>query len=441
MDRDKISSILSKLNFYADVRISTGKTSLFSIEDEKINGTSGEISGIGVRVLKNRNFGYAWSTKIQDFENLLKKAETLTRLSRIRSNFSFSHQKNIKANTGKHFEFPSPEEKIFFLRKAKKAGAGRKIKSIMLALHDGNIEKNFLSSEGSDIIQKISYVYFSATVIAKQGALIQRGRERIASHIGYKDFDIEKAVIKASRGAERLLKAQPAPKGEFSLIMDSEMSGVFSHEVIGHASEGDSITERESIFANKLGKKIVNKKISIIDDPTFKGFGQYSYDDEGVKGRPVHILKNGVLKACLHSRQSAFELKTKSNGHARAQDHEHAPIVRMSNTFFAKGKNSIEDIFDIKQGIYVVGMKGGSVDIFKGNFMFGAKEGWLIKNGEKEKCLRDVYISGNIFEVLDRVECVGNDLVLFPGFCGKNGQSVPVASGGPHIRISKIRIG
>ncbi|MEW6528603.1 MAG: TldD/PmbA family protein [Candidatus Micrarchaeota archaeon] len=461
MDFDKISSYLSKLNFYADIRIISSVNSSFSLEDEKIMCASGETDGIGVRTLINGSFGYAWSTNINDFPKLIKKAEKLARINK--GIFSLSHEKSENAEIGKNFEFPDFNEKIVMMKEAKKYALSAKTKNTSLFLCDSNVKKIFMNNNGSCIVQKESYVYFSAVCVAKEGIELQKGHERLASRNGYGNFDIAKTAQNAKERAERLLNSHSPPKGRFLVIMDPEMSGIFTHEALGHASEGDSVAEQESMLAGKLGKKIASEKVSIIDDPTFDGFGRYFYDDEGVRARPVLIVENGVLKNYLHSRQSATavrnfasrnfktkkpkpktqnsELETISNGHARAEDYEFAPIVRMSNTFFLKGNERKSDVFDVKEGIYVIGMKGGSVDIFNGDFMFAAKEGWLIKNGSKEKLLRDVTISGNIFESLARVESVGNNFMTSPGFCGKMGQSVPVSDGGPYVRVSEMKIG
>lgn len=439
MDADKILSSLSKLGFYADVRIVSGANSSFSAEDGKITGTEGETSGIGVRALCNGSFGHAWSTRIPDFPGLLERAEKLAKVNK--GKFRLSGQKPGKAEVGRNYEFPGTEEKISLLKEAEKSALSEKAKNATLVLRDSNSEKIFLSSEGSRIVQKQSYAYFSATSIAKEGTQIQRGIDRAASRKGYGGFDVSAVAQSARESAERLLKSEPPPKGRFPVIMNPEMSGVFSHEALGHASEGDSIAERESVLAGKLGKKIAGGKVTIADDPTFEDFGQYFYDDEGVKAESVPIVENGILRNYLHSRQSAAELKTKSNGHARAQGYEFAPLVRMSNTIFAKGSESEADVFGVKEGIYAVGMKGGSVDIFSGDFMFAAKEGWLVRNGSREKLLRDVTISGNILETLAKVECVGKDFGTSPGFCGKMAQSVPVSDGGPHIRVSEMKVG
>ena len=227
----------------------------------------------------------------------------------------------------------------------------------------------------------------------------------------------------------------------FTVVLDPEMTGVLSHEAVGHACEADAVIDRESILRGKIGKRIGNNFVTIYDDPTAKNFGTYKFDDEGVEAKKTVLVERGILRGYINSRSTAKELGHTPNGHARAEDFESAPVVRMSNTYFMPGKASKEDVMDIRDGIYLKGMKGGSVDIFSGGFMFAAELAYEIKNGEIGKMIRDTGISGNILETLHNIELVGKDFGTSPGFCGKAGQHAPVSDGGPHIRVKKVRIG
>jgi TldD protein len=190
-----------------------------------------------------------------------------------------------------------------------------------------------------------------------------------------------------------------------------------------------------------MGKKIGSELVSIIDDPSADAFGSYAYDDEGVEAKKTVILEKGVLKSYINSRETAHRTSSQPNGHARSCGYDSVPIVRMSNTFMQKGKHSHDEVFDVKKGIYIKGMKGGSVDIFSGGFMFKAEEAYEIKNGELGKVMRDAAISGNVLKTLRDVEAVGKDFGTSVGMCGKGGQDVPVSDGGPHIRVKNLMVG
>ena len=77
----------------------------------------------------------------------------------------------------------------------------------------------------------------------------------------------------------------------------------------------------------------------------------------------------------------------------------------------------------------------------EGVFQFNAERGFIVKNGELSTPLRDVSLSGNTLEILNRVAMVGNDLKLNSGRCGKAGQLVPVSDGAPHVMVRKATVG
>jgi len=117
------------------------------------------------------------------------------------------------------------------------------------------------------------------------------------------------------------------------------------------------------------------------------------------------------------------------------------PQVRMSNTFFEEGDFSRDEIFDVKSAIYLKGGKAGQVSPKTGTFTFASQYGFAIENGEIAGMIKNASISGNILKDLNFVDAVGKDLEFHPGTCGKGGQGVPVTTGGPHIRISRLAVG
>ena len=77
-------------------------------------------------------------------------------------------------------------------------------------------------------------------------------------------------------------------------------------------------------------------------------------------------------------------------------------------------------------------------------FTFSAEEAYRIKGGKVCEKIRDVVLTGNVFETLKNIDAIGNDLVIYGGLggCGKGGQSpLRVSDGGPHIRIRNVTIG
>jgi len=434
----EIEKILSKYS-YADVRIERSKDVLVKIQDNEIKVSSGESKGVSVRVLEKGSWGFAASNRIESISELLKQAAKLAALEK--GDIKLKTASPARRKITKAIQIVHPDEQVKHLLDAGKEMSGKGIVSRRINCTDSIMETEFYNSEGSELIQKTGYSYVSCISVAKDGIDILRGVETCGSRKGFGSLELHKTARISREKAQRLLGAPVAPKGRFTVVLDPEMTGVFAHEAVGHASEADSIVDRESILTGRIGKKIGNELVTIADDPTADDFGAYEFDDEGVKARKTTIIEGGVLRNFINSRETAFKTKSAPNGHARAGSYDSLPIVRMSNTYFSRGKHSMEDVFDVKSGIYLKGMKGGSVDIFSGGFMFKAEEAYEIKNGEYGKVLRDATLSGNILSTLRNVSAVGKDFGTSPGICGKMGQEAPVSDGGPHIKVEDMMVG
>jgi len=113
------------------------------------------------------------------------------------------------------------------------------------------------------------------------------------------------------------------------------------------------------------------------------GFGRYTFDCEGIEGKKVNLIKEGVVSGRLNSIETAAELGEKPDGHARAESYAYSPIVRMSNTCIEPGDQKVEELMEIRNGLYLKGMSGGSVDPFTGQFMFRCEEAFPIKKWGK----------------------------------------------------------
>jgi TldD protein len=421
---------------YAEIRVERSRHASIQMKDDEIKQSSGSTHGVSARVLQDGAWGFASGTESP--EKLLAKASKLASLGKGR--IKLAAPEPVKKEFKSPHEMVDAEEQVKELVSASKEMKAGGITSRIISCSDVQSITEFHNSEGSEIIQETGYTYLSCSSIAKDGRILQRGSERAWSGKNFNDIDLVKTAIGSREKALRLVKAAPPPKGRFTVALDPEMTGVLSHEALGHACEADAIADEESILAGKIGQEIGCELVTIADDPTAKDFGHYEYDDEGVKAQKAVLLERGVLKGFMSSRETAGRLGIPLNGHARAQDFSSVPVVRMSNTYFQKGETPLEEIFDFN-GVYLKGMRGGSVDTFSGGFMFKAEEAYMVSKGEKGKIMRDVTITGNILQTLMDVEAVGNDFGTSPGMCGKFGQEAPVSDGGPHIRIRNVAIG
>jgi TldD protein len=304
----------------------------------------------------------------------------------------------------------------------------------------------FANSEGAFIRDERpnTGVHISAT--ARDGSNVQHGSESAAGNSGYQVVEglHERAEVAAKRAVD-LLSAPPVQGGTYTVVTDPKLTGVFAHEAFGHLSEADFVYENENMKEIMvLGKRFGPDMLNIIDDGTIPGLrGTHLYDDEGVKTRKNYLIKQGVLVGRLHSRETAAKMGESPTGNARAIGYSHRPIVRMTNTYIDKGDLSFEDMIkDIKLGVYACDMIGGQTAMEM--FTFSAEYAYMIRDGQVAELVRDVVLTGNVFDTLQNVDAVGDTLVWPPGGggCGKGGQSpLPVGLGGPHVRIQNVVVG
>lgn len=282
---------------------------------------------------------------------------------------------------------------------------------------------------------------FNILAVASRNGNIQMGYEREHSIHGFNLRHQQSLGKKAAEIAVALLDAGAAKSGKMRAVLDPELAGVFAHEAVGHASEGDLVQEGNSVLKGKTGQKIGNGNLTIIDDPGIPEFGFDPVDAEGVAVRRTEIIKKGVINAYLHNRETLSSVGNGIAGHARAMPGE-PPLVRMSNTFIEAGDAMQHEIFEeCRDGIFLKGSRGGQVDPGRGIFQFNAEYGYLIENGECTRMVRDVSLSGEILKTLHGISLCGNVRTMSPGYCGKGGQSVPVSDGAPYILLCDAVVG
>ena len=282
---------------------------------------------------------------------------------------------------------------------------------------------------------------FNVMAVASRNGNVQMGYEREHSIHGFNLRHQERLGKKSAEIAVALLDAGAAKAGKMRAVLDPELAGVFAHEAVGHASEGDLVNEGNSVLKGKTGQKIGNDNVTIVDDPGIHEFGFDPVDAEGVAVCRTEIIRKGVFNAFLHNRETLSSLGNGVAGHARAMPGE-PPLVRMSNTFIEAGDSTEQEIFEeCKNGIFLKGSRGGQVDPGRGIFQFNAEYGYLVKNGECTSMVRDVSLSGEILSTLHKIILCGNDRTMSPGYCGKGGQSVPVSDGAPHLLLYDAVVG
>ncbi len=293
-----------------------------------------------------------------------------------------------------------------------------RIQTTVAGISDRFTTNYFVNSTGSCIAQERMDVNGRFGAIARgEAGVVRQGFESVHSR---NDFDslvgIEDRVLGAAQRAVKQLEASSVKGGQYSVVLDPYLAGVFIHEAFGHLSEADFVYENPNMQELlTLGKPLGIKQLNVIDDATLPNLpGTMKYDDEGVPGQRKYLIKDGILTQRLHSRETAGKMSEAPTGNARAIRANYPPIVRMTNTAIEPGDTSFEEMIkDVEEGVYAVRMLGGQTN--GEMFTFAAAEGYMIRDGKLAEPVSDVTLSGNVFQTLQDIEAIGDDTLYTNG--------------------------
>ena len=303
----------------------------------------------------------------------------------------------------------------------------------------------YANSEGTYLEEDRPMVTLRMSAVARDGDNVQRAFESISGQKGFDHVQGQEKLVRitASRAVD-MLDAKPVVGGQYPVILNQSLAGVFIHEAFGHLSEADFVYENEKakemmVLGRRFGKDILN----VFDDGSIAGErGSHKYDDEGTPMRRNYLIKNGILVGRLHSRETAAKMNEEPTGNARATGYRYQPIVRMTNTVIEQGATPFEEMIkDIKLGIYACDAFGGQTQLE--NFSFSSAFAYMIRDGKIAEMVKDVILAGNLFTTLMNIDAIGDDFMWRRGggMCGKGQGGLPVNLGSPHIRIQNVVIG
>lgn len=449
--RNRLSDALRNTGAdYVDVRLEQRTATRITYRGARLEEASlVSDSGGCARALLSGGWGFVSFNDIDALEDSVKAAVAAARYS-SREPLAFPSRPPVEASCDS-----VPERNVASVSLSEKKRlldeyndiimSSPRILSSQLLYGDSMRTVRYASSDGSYVEQRVPDLTLRFAAIARDGDEVQQSGVSMGS-VG--DFSAVAALHEDVRGVARraaaLLDAPHCKGGEYTVVLDPVIAGVFTHEAFGHLSEADLVYHNPQMTElMTLGRRFGGRHLNIVDDATLpKLRGSYAYDDEGMPGQRTYLIREGELVGRLHSRETALSMKEPASGSARAIGYRYSPIVRMSNTYIEPGDVSLADMLaGIEEGVYVKDWYGGQTSLEM--FTFSAGEAYMIRNGRIEEMLRPVVLTGNVFTTLEHIDAVGNDLDMNQGGgCGKGGQSpLPVSNGSPHIRIRRCIVG
>jgi TldD protein len=324
------------------------------------------------------------------------------------------------------------------------------------------IRKYFVNSEGTSIAQNLSYAQLQIVVSGKSD---KGNTPLVLSYFAFtpeelpSDSLVRKDLANLYDTQKGLEKASLAEPFAGPAILSPAASAVFFHEIFGHRIEGHRLKSSfdSHTFKSQVDNKVLPKYVSIYSDPTMSRwenndlYGYFKYDDQGVPAQKVEVVKEGILKNFLMSRNPIVGF-LHSNGHGRSQIGK-MPVSRQSNLIVETKKSYTEKelrkklIAECKKqkkeyGLYFKEVIGGftqtsrySPNVFNVTPVVVYK---IYTDGRPDELVKGVDFIGTPLAIFSEIGAMGNQPGIFTGYCGAESGSIPVTAIAPPLFINKI---
>jgi PmbA protein len=248
-----------------------------------------------------------------------------------------------------------------------------------------------------------------APIAQADGGVMQQGYWYTANrHFGRLE-DPEAVGLMAAKRALRRLGARKIKTTRAPVVFDPDMAASLLRSLAGAAS-GPSLYKGASFLVDKLGEVIAPPTVTILDDGTIiAGMGSKPFDGEGLPTNRKSLIEKGVLKTYLLDSYSARKLNLAPTGNASRSVGD-SPSVSPTNLYLEPGTYSAEEIIkSVKRGLYVTELIGFGVNGVTGDYSRGAGGMW-IEDGELAFPVQEITIAGNLKQMFQSIEMIGNDL-------------------------------
>ena len=393
---------------------------IFALQNEKTtveyeanqlkNCTVAETKGTAVRVIRKGQLGFAASTDDTAMEKLAANAlESATYGDKALFSFPESQPAPIVHTF---------DRSIAELPIARLVEMGQEMLDLVLPVEPNarcniSLERSLVSAsirnqKGLDVSFKTSPLSLGLEIDRIEGDDMLIMYDQLGTTVWEEDY-----LAFASRLVEKLKKAliltsiKPgrmpvlfAPAGTLALVLP-----------LSQGINGKQVYKGTSPMAGKIGEKLFDEKITILDDGTIDGkFSSASYDDEGVPHRCNTLIEKGVLKSFIYDMKTAAQSGVASTGNA-SRGLFNPPEPSGTNLVIQPGQTPLKDILaGMHEGIIVENLLGiGQGNTISGAFSNPLALAFKVEKGEIVGRVKDLSIAGNIYDLLKDVAAVSQE--------------------------------
>ena len=408
--------IADKCDAY-EIYIDEGKLiQLDSLKDE-LNFAKEEIEmGLGIRVIKDKKQGFAFTSNLDNIDATALQAIENTKLTKVDENYSFAEVEKVsevKNIYDKKFKDLSLDESVEFLKDTIAVASDSGCEVTGSGFSASEERSLIVNSNGVSIENKGTGFGLGLSVTIQKDGEIATAYNSQSSR--FFDIDGEKIANEVCDLAKSSLNTKPVETGDYDVVLDYYAAVGLLQTFLG-AFNGENVMRGRSILKGKIGEEIANPTLSIIDNPLLeKGMLSSKCDDEGSASQKTDLIKDGVLNSFIYDIYTANceGVKTTSNGFRGS--YLTTPMISPSNLEFEFSER--KDMSEIRSGVLTTSVLGAhTANPISGDFSVEASNAFKIENGELTEPITKAMISGNIFEIMKSVEGLNTEVKQYGTF-------------------------
>lgn len=384
--------------------------------------SSYEEAGIGIRVVVDKRVGFAFTNHLsfEQVDEAVRRAVTLARASPRNERWpglpgAYSKYAHVRGTYDEELASATSEDLISKAKDLLREISDPRITLVRARLGVAAIRRAVVNSNGVCVVEDGTVSYLFVNVVAGEAGNVSPGVfEYSFRRRGFPD--VTKVIEEATWKALSSLKPVKIKSGAYPVILAPKACWSLFRYTLSQALKGDNAVRGRSPYCGKLGSRVMDEKLSIIDEGTLEGgLNTWSFDDEGVATQKTVIVSRGVLKGFIYDTYWASLAGTSSTGNAWRLEHPGytgAPQVDFSNFVIEPGDIKLDALIsDLKEGLLVDDLQGAhSSNPETGEFSVVATPAWLVSRGEL-RAVKGVMIAGRVYELLSNVGGISRERV------------------------------
>ena len=400
-----------------EIYIDESKSIELDSRKEELNFAKEEIEcGVGIRVIKDNKVGFAFTSNMEKIQETARQAIENTKLNKVDENYTFSEVEKVptvKDVYDKKFNDLSLDESVEFLKS-----------TIDIALDSGCevTGAGFSSSEGRSLILNSNGVSIEdegtgfglglSVTIQEDGKIATAYNSQSSRFF---DLDGERLAGDVCDLAKSSLDTKPIETDNYSVVLDYYAATGLLQTFLG-AFNGENVMRGRSILKDKVSTEIANPSLTLTDNPLLeKGMYTAKCDGEGSVSQKTDLIKDGVLNSFIYDIYTANKAGVKTTSNGLRGSYLTTPMIAPTNLEFKFSE--MKDLSEIDKGVLTTSVLGAhTANPISGDFSVEASNAFKIENGELTDPINKAMISGNIFEIMKKVEGLNSEIKQYGSF-------------------------